>query len=118
MLRCWVLRRSKVERLWCIESAPKSPTIGAAGYCDACKFAHVGAEQPKQATLYFERLVPMSKREATSEVSARLAAPGQGLSYVTGKLELYRYLQVGSAAAAAAAATTTVTGFRLHGFGS
>jgi hypothetical protein len=54
----------------------------------------------------------MSKKEATSEVSARLAAPGQGLSYVTGKLELYRYLQ---AAAAAAAANHTVTGTPRRG---
>ena len=45
-----------------------------------------------EATLYFQTQVPMSEKEAEGEVLARLAAPGQGLSYVIGKIQLFDYL--------------------------
>jgi hypothetical protein len=43
------------------------------------------------ATKYFAEQVPMSMKEARSEVLARLAAPAQGLSYVVGKAQLFDF---------------------------
>ena len=71
-----------------------------------------GAMSIEEATLYFEDRLNMSSAEAESEVLARLAAPGQGLSYVVGKIQLYEYqakARLAAAAAAAAAATATAT---------
>ena len=53
----------------------------------------VGSMSVAQATQYFASQVPMSTEEAEGEVSARLEAPGQGLSYVIGKEQLFHYLQ-------------------------
>jgi carboxypeptidase C (cathepsin A) len=51
-----------------------------------------GSMSVEEATKYFQVQVPMSKEEAEGEVLARLAAPGQGLSYVIGKVQLFHYL--------------------------
>ena len=54
------------------------------------------------ATAYLERAVPVSAAEAAAEVAARLAAPGQGLSYVLGKAELLAFLEASREAASTA----------------
>ena len=50
-----------------------------------------GSLSVEEAVDFFARQVPMSKADAIGEVQARLAAPGQGLSYVIGKNQIYDF---------------------------
>ena len=67
-----------------------------------------GTMTVEEATQYFQKQVPMSEKEAEGEVLARLAAPGQGLSYVIGKIQLFEYLT--------ASRLSNTTGFNLATF--
>ena len=60
-----------------------------------------GALSVAEAAAYLERAVPLSPAEAAEEVAARLAAPGQGMSYVVGRAQLLAFLEASREAAGA-----------------
>ena len=73
----------------------------------------VGSMSVADAIEYFAAQVPMSREEARGEVDARLEAPGQGLSYVVGKNQLFKYLQAAKLQAQAQNSTLDLMAFHL-----